>query len=142
MCQLFCNKLPGCYVYIIKHPGWPLAPGHDDLNVMASLCLLDEDGGTAGRWEISNEPLAVGRGEAADIVVADDSLSRRHFVVMREGGRCVIKDLNSANGTFVDGQPVRAAALRHSDCIRAGRTLFVFTEQDSGGGTRPAATTP
>src|SRR5437660_10087022 len=103
---------------------------------MATLCLLAEDGAMAERWELSEQPLAVGRDESADVNINDDSLSRRHFIIVREGESYLLKDLNSQNGTSVDGKRVQAAKLRHHDCIVAGRTLFLFSEQ------LPSATAP
>lgn len=96
---------------------------------MASLCLLNDEGTATDRWEVGDQPLAVGRGEAADIIVADEALSRRHFIITREGVNYVVKDLHSQNGTFVDGQPAKSAKLSHSDCILAGRSVFVFMDQ-------------
>jgi pSer/pThr/pTyr-binding forkhead associated (FHA) protein len=95
---------------------------------MANLCLLAEDGAVAQRWEIGDQPVAVGRDGTADVVIADTTLSRRHFVVWREGDSFLIKDLNSQNGTWVDGQRVQGTTLRHDVCIAAGRTLFMFSE--------------
>ena len=51
---------------------------------MADLCLLAEDGAVAQRWEIGDQPVAVGRDKAADVTIPDDTLSRRHFLI---GGR-------------------------------------------------------
>ena len=96
---------------------------------MAALCLLGDDGATAQRWEIGEQPVAVGRDESADIKINDESLSRRHFLILREGESYLLKDLNSQNGTSVDGKRVQAAKLNHHDCIVAGRTLFLFSEQ-------------
>ena len=107
---------------------------------MASLCLLAEDGRKAGSWELGPRPLAVGRGESADIIINDASLSRRHFQIVREGDEYLLRDLNSRNGTFVDGKRAAATKLRHHDCILAGRTLFLFTEQPGAplrGAARP-----
>ena len=95
---------------------------------MATLCLLGDDGVTAQRWEIGEHPLAVGRDESADVKIADESLSRRHFMILREGEIYLLKDLNSQNGTSVDGKPVQATKLRHHDCIVAGRTVFLFSD--------------
>ena len=96
---------------------------------MADLLLLGDDGARAQHWEIGALPLAVGRDASADIVINDLALSRRHFVIVCEGGTYLLKDLNSQNGTWVDGR--RAAAeptkLSHHDCILAGRTLFLFS---------------
>ena len=95
---------------------------------MATLCLLDQDGVTAQRWEIGDEPLAVGRDASADVPIEDDALSRRHFIISRAGQGYVVKDLDSQNGTWVDGQQAGTVKLRHHDCILAGRTLFLFSE--------------
>ena len=102
---------------------------------MASLYLLDEDGTMAEEWELGAEPLSVGRGAAAHVVVEDQSLSRCHFVIERQGTAYVLKDLDSSNGTWVDGRPARRepTPLRHHDCILAGRTLFVFNAQPTQG---------
>jgi pSer/pThr/pTyr-binding forkhead associated (FHA) protein len=98
---------------------------------MATLCLLNDDGAVADRWEIGNQPVAVGRDESADVIIDDQTLSRRHFVILREGEDCLLKDLNSQNGTWVDGRPALAEAtkLRHHDCILAGRTVFLFSAE-------------
>ena len=93
---------------------------------MASLCLLTEDGATAERWELGDEQVAVGRDESADVIIDDQALSRRHFLIRRKGTSFVLKDLNSQNGTWVDGQRAQEANLHHHDCILAGRTLFMF----------------
>jgi pSer/pThr/pTyr-binding forkhead associated (FHA) protein len=95
---------------------------------MASLCLLNDEGAMAGHWELGEHPVAVGRDESADVVIDDESLSRRHFVIVREGEHYLLKDLNSQNGTWVDGQRARATTLHHHDCIVAGRTLFLFRQ--------------
>ncbi len=95
---------------------------------MASLCLLDDSGGLAQFWEIGAQPLAVGRDETAEIQIEDEALSRRHFVICREGTEYVLKDLDSQNGTFVRGRRAKAAKLEHHDCIVAGKTLFLFNK--------------
>ena len=96
---------------------------------MADLCLLDENGAIAQRWEIGDQPVAVGRDETAEVTIPDNTLSRRHFLIWRDGGRFRIKDLNSQNGTWVDGQRAQGTELRHNVCIVAGRTVFMFSEQ-------------
>jgi pSer/pThr/pTyr-binding forkhead associated (FHA) protein len=97
---------------------------------MASLCLLGEDGTTAGRWELGDQPLAVGREDSADIIIDDETLSRRHFVIQSDGTHYHLIDLESENGTFVDGKPVRQTPIKleHHFCIAAGRSLFMFNQ--------------
>jgi len=95
---------------------------------MAHLCLLNENGATAQRWEIGDQPVAVGRDDTADFTIPDDTLSRRHFLIWREGNSFLIKDLNSQNGTWVGGQRAEGTPLRQNVCIVAGRTVFMFSE--------------
>ncbi|MCX6923378.1 MAG: FHA domain-containing protein [Verrucomicrobia bacterium] len=104
---------------------------------MADLRLLDENGVTVKRWELGDQPVAVGRDETADVTVPDNTLSRRHFLIWREGERFLIKDLNSQNGTWVDGQRAQGVELSHNFCIVAGRTVFMFTEHNPPSGAEP-----
>lgn len=96
---------------------------------MASLCLLNDEGGVAQRWELGEDPVSVGRDQSADVIIGDAALSRRHFIIEREGEGFRLRDLHSQNGTWVDGARATARKLRHHDCIVAGRTLFVFNAQ-------------
>jgi two-component system, cell cycle response regulator len=63
----------------------------------------------------------VGRGDDADIVLADDSVSRTHARIVRRSGATFIEDLESRNGTFVEGRLVRAPTmLREGAYVRFG----------------------
>jgi pSer/pThr/pTyr-binding forkhead associated (FHA) protein len=111
---------------------------------MATLCLLGIDGALGAQWEISDQPVTVGRGAAADVKVEDDGLSRRHFMVLREGADYLIKDLSLRNGTRVHGHRAVTARLSHNDCILAGHTLFRFCEERAAvsPALQPGATAP
>lgn len=109
---------------------------------MASICMLDESGSLAGQWEIGGKPVTIGRGAAADVVVDDPALSRLHFKIKREGREYLLKDLNSQNGTWVDGRRAGQAKLHHHDCILAGRTIFLFKEAATEKGRAAAAVGP
>lgn len=108
---------------------------------MATLRFLTDEGQALGHWELGNEPVAVGRDVESDIVVDDASLSRRHFVVSRDGQGYVIKDLHSANGTWVDGKRVVVERLGQQVCIVAGRCVFMFTHTPNPG-SGPATLLP
>ncbi len=111
---------------------------------MAELCLLDENGAITERWEIGNHPMAVGRDESSDVLISDDTLSRRHFLIWQQGESFLLKDLGSQNGTWVDGQRAKRAKLTHNVCIVAGRTVFVFCEHHlhTGEAQTPLAAPP
>jgi len=59
----------------------------------------------------AGKELVVGRREDADIQIRDDGVSRRHAAITVVGEGAELKDLGSANGTFVDGQRVGEARL-------------------------------
>jgi len=111
---------------------------------MAELCLLDENGAIAQRWEIGNQPVAVGRDETADVLIPDDALSRRHFLIWREGESFLIRDLGSQNGTWVGGQRAQGTKLSPNVCVFAGRTVFMFCEHHlhTGAASTPLAVPP
>jgi pSer/pThr/pTyr-binding forkhead associated (FHA) protein len=96
---------------------------------MATLYQIDENGSRAEQWEVGEKPVLVGRKGHAQVSIEDEGVSRRHFVILRDGEDYVIRDLNSRNGTWVEGRRVSAEKLRHNDCIQAGRTLFRFAER-------------
>jgi pSer/pThr/pTyr-binding forkhead associated (FHA) protein len=95
---------------------------------MATLCLINGDGEVAGKWELGEKRVTVGRGLAVDEKVNDEGLSRRHFMIARENEDYVLKDLSSRNGTWVEGARAAVAPLRHNDAILAGRSEFRFRE--------------
>ena len=58
----------------------------------------------------------------------DRVLSRRHCVIRNENGQFRLQDLNSSNGTYVNGLPVTAHVLKCGDQIRAGESIFLFLD--------------
>jgi pSer/pThr/pTyr-binding forkhead associated (FHA) protein len=93
---------------------------------MATLYRLGDNGFRAERWDIDDEPIVVGRSGQAKVSLKDEGLSRRHFLISRNGEDYFIKDLNSRNGTWVEGRRVFKEKLHHNDYIRAGNHLFLF----------------
>jgi Nif-specific regulatory protein len=87
---------------------------------------------TAGPSKNSTIPLpdgeaTVGRDATNAVALADPSVSRKHCLLRREeDGRFQIRDLDSRNGTLVNGLPVREQWLRHGDEIAAGDSTFLF----------------
>jgi hypothetical protein len=68
----------------------------------------------------------IGRGEAAQVRIADVGISRQHARVDFDGSRVVITDLGSTNGTAVNGSRVNAAALQPGDVVQIGTTTLTF----------------
>jgi transcriptional regulator with PAS, ATPase and Fis domain len=78
----------------------------------------------------------LGRDPTSDYQIHDAAMSRRHCTIDRRDSGWVIVDLDSRNGTMVNGVPVRAHALADGDQIRVGDSVFLFAA-----GTRPDADT-
>lgn len=84
-------------------------------------------------FEISQTPALIGRG-SPDLPLTDNTVSRRHAQLLKKNGRWAINDLNSANGTYVNGVKISAALdLRQGDQIRCGATLIVFGDVSGTG---------
>jgi pSer/pThr/pTyr-binding forkhead associated (FHA) protein len=70
----------------------------------------------------------IGRRAAADIVIDDATVSRRHALVLERDGGPVIADDRSLNGVYVNGRRVREAALHHGDEVQIGDRLMRYLE--------------
>jgi Nif-specific regulatory protein len=69
----------------------------------------------------------IGRDPANVVAIVDPSVSRKHCLLRREeDGRFSVKDLESRNGTLVNGNPVKEQFLHHGDEIATGDSLFLF----------------
>ncbi len=94
-------------------------------------CLEPSVSRAAGAHETTHvlqARLRIGRGEDNDIVVDDLSVSRQHAVMRLSGGRFEIRDLKSANGTFVNGRRIDRAVLDDGDLVEIGRHDFRFVD--------------
>jgi hypothetical protein len=68
----------------------------------------------------------IGRGSDADITISDAGTSRRHVEILWDGERAMVRDMNSTNGTMLDGRKVVEAALAPDSTVTIGRTDIVF----------------
>jgi len=94
--------------------------------------LVETEGPNPGQVHpIAKSRVVVGKSPDCDVTIADVTVSRQHFEILNEGGRYLIKDLGSTNGTELDGAPVREAYLRPGAVIKSGEVVFRFrTEYD------------
>ena len=85
------------------------------------------DGPLRGRTFYLDEPVvSIGRLESNDITLDDPFVSRHHCLIRNEGGQCMIEDLHSANGTYLDGELVEGSSLKDGSMIQIGSTRFLF----------------
>jgi len=71
------------------------------------------------------QEITVGRGVGNELVLDDPSMSRKHAKLKRlGGGRLEIEDLNSANGTYINGRKISTAQASSGDTLRFGEVMF------------------
>jgi hypothetical protein len=70
----------------------------------------------------------IGRGLAADLHLDEDSVSRRHAILVHRRSGSRILDDRSSNGTFVNGRRVTQADLQHGDVLVLGRVVLRYLE--------------
>ncbi len=75
-------------------------------------------------------PLTIGREEGNDIQLNDERVSRCHFKIQRDNDRLVLTDLDSTNGTKVNGIETQLKILRYGDLINVGRSLMLVGTEE------------
>ncbi|MGH9750462.1 MAG: FHA domain-containing protein [Candidatus Polarisedimenticolia bacterium] len=111
-----------------KIPGGDLALPADR---RVSLAVLEgQDRGTI--FPVDKPRVVLGRGDA-DIVINDSEVSRQHASLEVHGGRVVLRDLGSTNGTFVEDVKITQAELENRGEFRIGgtRLMLIFADPAS-----------
>ncbi len=93
--------------------------------------LTDEDGKTYSLFDINT----IGRAEDADIIIDDPFISSKHALITKRGSKLVIQDLNSTNGSFLNGKRVRnkPVKLKENDEILIGKKKLTFLRGETIG---------
>lgn len=86
----------------------------------AGLALVRPDGEAIALFD----GLRIGRSDDNDVAIADGRVSRHHARIVAAGSGFAIEDLDSSNGTFVDGTPVTHARLHPGASIVVGETVL------------------
>jgi signal transduction histidine kinase len=79
------------------------------------------------RFQLEGAEVSLGRVGENTIQLHDTEVSRKHAVLQESAGGYVLRDLNSSNGTYVNGKAVRERRLMSGDQLQLGRTLLLFT---------------
>jgi hypothetical protein len=85
----------------------------------------------------ADTPTTIGRGTENNIVISHKSVSRHHAIITTQDESCLIRDLESSNGTFVDGQRIQQAQLTDGNRIRFGEVEWTFEDPRQ---TKPSLT--
>jgi hypothetical protein len=86
------------------------------------------------KHELDRREVTIGRSKDCDIQLADPNVSRRHAEVRQEGAAYWVIDLDSTNGTEVNGRRQKRAKLRQGDRITLGSTELVFRRETESEG--------
>jgi pSer/pThr/pTyr-binding forkhead associated (FHA) protein len=101
---------------------------------MPRLILKFDDRELAER-SVGQQAVTIGRLPDNDIVVDNAAVSGRHAKVYKQGDKYILEDLQSTNGTFINGQRVGTQVLKDGETITIGKHTIVF---DRAGGEAPA----
>lgn len=96
--------------------------------------LIINQGDKAGqRWTIQNDLAVLGRGNECDLLLPEPQVSRQHIKIKNIGGQYVLEDLDSKNGTWINGQQLKGERLLHDgDEINIGLAVtLVFVESEA-----------
>ncbi len=97
---------------------------------MTDYVLEILDGDSAGDiFELAGGAITIGRRKSNTIVLDDEKVSGRHAEVVAEADHFLLRDLDSTNGTFMDGRQINELVLTPNDIVRVGRMRLAFKEK-------------
>jgi pSer/pThr/pTyr-binding forkhead associated (FHA) protein len=95
-------------------------------------CLVGLEGPESGRrFQVAEETFSLGRGVDNQLRLAGRFVSRRHALIIFQNGQYVLRDRDSTNGTYVNGQRVGEYVLRSGDRIQIGPSVLEFQLPDA-----------
>lgn len=97
---------------------------------MAKL-ILSMDGLVLKELLLTQERTSIGRKPHNDIQIDNLAISGEHAVIVSILNDAFLEDLNSTNGTYVNGQPVKKHALKDNDVIELGKYRLKFVREDT-----------
>jgi pSer/pThr/pTyr-binding forkhead associated (FHA) protein len=102
--------------------------GHGGILDMAKLFITQADG-TTREVALDKERITIGRHADNDIALNDKAVSSHHAAIITILRDSFLEDLNSTNGTLVNGKPVAKHALANGDLIAIGRNTLKFLSE-------------
>jgi EAL domain-containing protein (putative c-di-GMP-specific phosphodiesterase class I) len=108
----------------------------------AYLERYPEQGGPVERVSVEKLPFTIGRSETADHRVYSSPVSKLHASIVQVAGRYAVRDLQSTNGTFVNGARVKEQLLDDGDIIHLAHVEFCFRESSSPAAEAAASPEP
>jgi hypothetical protein len=106
---------------------------------MPTLRLVPESGEPI---QIDGNKATVGRDGNAEVVISDNSVSRKHALIERWGSNWAVVDQRSANGTFLDGQRITESVLKAGQELRFGKVAYRVEIADADFGATVMMSSP
>lgn len=79
---------------------------------------------------LDQDRVVVGRGKV-EFILKDPDVSRMHAMVeVKEGAQIMVRDMDSTNGTFVNGKKITSSEIRVGDVVQFGKTVCLFFKND------------
>jgi pSer/pThr/pTyr-binding forkhead associated (FHA) protein len=105
---------------------------------MAKLVILSE-GMTGRSHELTVDKTTIGRVEDNSFPIVDPSVSSHHCEVLLKGGDVVVRDLNSTNGSYINGEKITEAVFKPGQVLRLGQVELRLESATPGAaaGTAP-----
>ncbi len=98
---------------------------------MGGITLRVLDGADRGRvYGDLSPPVTIGREEGNTIQLNDERVSRFHVKIQEDHEKLVLTDLESTNGTKVNGEDIQLRILRFGDMVTIGRSVLLFGSRD------------
>ena len=95
--------------------------------------IISLDGSVLKEVQLTKDRTSLGRRPYNDIVIDSMAVSGEHAVVQMSGIESYIEDLNSTNGTYVNGKTVKKQQLRHDDTVEIGKYKIRYDDEANAG---------
>ena len=100
--------------------------------------IVSIDGVVIKEVQLSKDRTSLGRRPYNDIVIDNLAVSGEHAVLQMSGTEVYVEDLNSTNGTYVNGKAVKKQLLQHADVVEIGKYKISFVAENIATAEKPA----
>jgi hypothetical protein len=95
-----------------------------------SKIISSLNGVVVKEWDLTQDRTTLGRRSLNDLVLDSRSVSGEHAVLVRSARGCLVEDLNSTNGVFVNGVRVQKMALKNGDILDIGQFKLTYVHEE------------
>jgi HD-GYP domain-containing protein (c-di-GMP phosphodiesterase class II) len=103
---------------------------HLEKNVSNSFIIVERGSASGSRFLLEKFPITIGRDLTNSVAIEDDEISRVHLRIKKRGRLFIIEDLDSKNGTFLNGDRIINSIIQNGDKILIGSTELQFVTSE------------